>query len=235
MVKGYPTKTDADYKYSDKTEFNGTEKLWQERQYFNNENAKNHNRLLTQTFQDKEDKAPKSMDFKSMYQECIKGSAELKLWGSSSNLTVDDMAVLACRDTGCELNYCQTSLHDPHEWKTFKDCDKQTRAVYKCISSQIRYFNIDPQGTVQEHLKVVLERKRLTKYAYLYDKVDKMKDKKAKNSLEILNPVITWTKLQRKMLLIDEKQILNKYYLKEMEMSSIRESVKNKSIMSMKI
>jgi hypothetical protein len=220
---------------NNKTEFNGTEELWQQRKVYNDENAKNENKLLKITREDYDGFKP-SRHFKSLYQECIKGSSTLKLWGSSENLTVDDMAVLACRDTGCELNYCQTSMHDPHEYKTFKNCDQQTRAIYKCISQEITHYNLAPKGkNTQEHLKFVLERKRLTKYAHLYEKVEKMEESFSKNSLLLLNPQKMWIKVQKQMLLIGEKQILNKYYKKEMLDTSIMESIKNKSIMQMKI
>ncbi len=144
-----------------------TEKLWQERKHFHDENAKNMNKILKRTFDDKKDKIP-TKHFKELYAECLKGSLDLVVWGSSKDLTVDDMAMLACRDVGCELNYCQTSMTDPYE-KPFENCESQHKQLVKCINQEVDIYETAPKGTLQEHLKLVLKMKKENKYKHLFE------------------------------------------------------------------
>lgn len=144
-----------------------TEKYWQERKYWNKRNDKNLNPLIENTYNEKRAIAP-NKHFKELYAICLKGSLDLKLWEISDDLTVDDMGLLACRDVGCELNYCQTSLSDPYE-KPFQNCDSQTRAFYSCISREVDNYNsIDSNIPLKDYLKVTLENKKKNKYSHLF-------------------------------------------------------------------
>lgn len=141
-----------------------TEKQWQERNYFIKKNEKNLNPILKNSYQEKIDKAP-NKHFKDLYFECLKGSLDIKQWQLSPDLTIDDMALLACRDIGCDLNYCTTSMLDPYE-KPFNNCNDQNKALFNCISREISRYESNPLAeTIQDHLKeVLLLKKKYSKY-----------------------------------------------------------------------
>lgn len=153
-----------------------TEKLWQQRKHFNDINSKNENEIMKRSYNDlKERKGP--IHFKSAYIECLKGSLDIKAWTKSKDLSVEDMGMLACRDIGCELTYCQQSLGDPYE-KPFADCNSQFSQFNKCIQNEIRMFNYAPKGTIQEHLQIVLDMKKKNKYSYIFENenIEKLKE-----------------------------------------------------------
>lgn len=150
-----------------------TEKYWKERNHFNKINEKNIHPVLKRTFDDKKEKIP-VMHFKALYYECLKGSLDLKLWSMSDELSVDDMALLACRDVGCELNYCTTSMTDQYE-KPFENCDQQNKELFRCISREVDIYNSNPVLSLQDHLKQILEAKKKNKYKFLYEREQREK------------------------------------------------------------
>lgn len=152
-----------------------TEKYWQERKHFNNINDKNLNPVLKKTFDDKKENVPVK-HFKERYWECLRGSLDIKSWERSDDLSVDDMGMLACRDVGCELNYCQTSMTDPYE-SPFENCDGQQKEFYGCIQREIRMYNYNSHGrSLQDHLKLRLEEKKKNKYSHIFPELATKKD-----------------------------------------------------------
>jgi len=150
-----------------------TEKYWQNRQTINKKDSLNG--IIQRTYDDKKEKIPRK-HFKELYYECLKGSLDLKLWAMSDELNVDDMALLACRDVGCELSYCQNSMTDPYE-RPFENCEQHQSALFGCIDYQINMYNKKPlASTIQEHLKIVLENKKNKKYDFLFNKNQKEKN-----------------------------------------------------------
>ena len=146
-----------------------TEKYWQSK--VQNDKSNKPNEILRRTYQDKIDKAP-NKHFKDLYYECLKGSLNIRQWEISDELEVEDMAVLACRNVGCELNYCTTSMFDAYE-RPFNDCDQQQKEFFTCINQEIRMYNLFPKGnSIKEHLQFVLNQKKDKKYKFLFEKIN---------------------------------------------------------------
>ena len=166
-----------------------TEKHWQERTYWNNINNKNQNPIIQNTFDEKKAKAP-NKHYKELYAECLKGSLDIKLWQISDDLSIDDMGLLACKDVGCELNYCQTSMIDPYE-QPFKDCTSQFNALNRCIQYEIdKYNSIKEPLDVRDYLKNTLEEKKKLKYKHLFiNPLDKLTKQEVVNNEELLNKI----------------------------------------------
>lgn len=145
-----------------------TEKTWQEVKYWKDRNNKNLNPIIENTYEEKRKKAP-NKHFKDLYFECLRGSLDIKLWQISDELTVDDMALLACRDVGCELNYCTTSFTDPYE-RPFEDCNSQSKALYSCISREVNIYNSQKeQIPLKTYLSKLLLEKKNNKYKHLFE------------------------------------------------------------------
>ena len=60
---------------------------------------------------------------KELYTECLKNSAYWHHYSASEKLSVDDLAMILCRDIGCEINYCLLiKKGQPMEWEGSSDC-----------------------------------------------------------------------------------------------------------------
>ena len=46
-------------------------------------------------------------DPKALYVECLKNSAEWHAYSASESFSLDDLAMYACKNVGCAVNYCQ--------------------------------------------------------------------------------------------------------------------------------
>jgi hypothetical protein len=141
----------------------GTEEYWQKQKKIEESNKQNINPILAQTYEDmKELILPKGAKYQ--YIECLKGALYLRQWAMSDSLNIDDMSMLICRDTGCELQYCQQTLSDPFE-QPFKNCDAQYRNLTRCIIQEQDRYLTNPEGrTMQEQVLYMLEKKKKEKY-----------------------------------------------------------------------
>ena len=153
-----------------------TEDYWQQEKKRIRINKNNVNPILQQTFDDKKSLVP-NKNFRELYYNCLQGALYLKQYAQSDDITLDDMGMLICRDIGCELQYCQASMYDPHE-KPFDNCDEQYQSFSSCMVQEKRRFIHDGQGrSMQEQIVFMLEKKRKDKYQNLFqeNKIENIK------------------------------------------------------------
>lgn len=138
-----------------------TEEYWRRERENIKKNADNVNPILQQTFEDHKNPNPKN--FRELYTNCLKGALYLNQYAQSENISIDDMAMLICRDKGCELQYCQASMHDPYE-KPFENCDEHYKNFAGCMSAEKRRYVYDGQErTMNQQIEYMLEKKRKEK------------------------------------------------------------------------
>jgi len=149
----------------------GTEKYWHEEKRRVDLNKNNIHPVIQQTMEDS--KSIQSLkNPKALYYDCLKGALYWRQWAQADDLNLDEMATIVCRDTGCELTYCQATLYDPHE-RPFENCDLQFRNLTRCISQEQQRYIDNPQGrTLQEHTLYMLDKKRNEKYFDLVQKLE---------------------------------------------------------------
>lgn len=99
-----------------------TEEFWQEEKKKQDQNVFNTNKIWKTTIEDMKsiasDKHPKAL-----YAECLKQSAYWHHYSASPKLSIDDLAMIICRDLGCEINYCLLLKKSvPMEWEGSSDC-----------------------------------------------------------------------------------------------------------------
>ena len=99
-----------------------TEKFWQEEKKRKEDNPYLSNKLWKQTWEDmrsiKSDKHPKEL-----YTECLKNSTFWHHYSASEKLSVEDLAMILCRDLGCEINYCSLLKKSyQSDWEGSSDC-----------------------------------------------------------------------------------------------------------------
>ena len=141
----------------------GTEKYWQQERENIKKNSDTINPLITQTMQDAKELIPPKHP-KALYADCLQGALFWNQWAESDDLSLPDMAMIICRDTGCELTYCQATMRDPYE-RPFENCEQQFRQMNSCIAQEQKRYAINPEGrTMQEHVKYMLEKKKKEKY-----------------------------------------------------------------------
>jgi hypothetical protein len=145
----------------------GNEKYWQEEKKRIDRNKDNIHPVLQQTYEDLKKNVPAKHP-KALYADCLQGSLFWNQWAKSDDLSLPEMGMIICRDIGCELTYCQTSMADPYE-RPFDNCDQQFKALNSCISNEQRRYLMDPQGrSMGEHVNYMLEKKKKEKYAHLF-------------------------------------------------------------------
>jgi hypothetical protein len=149
----------------------GTENYWQQEKRRNELNKNNIHPIIKQTMED--NKAIQSLkNPKALYYDCLKGALYWRQWAQADDLSLEDGAMIICRDTGCELSYCQASLYDPNE-RPFENCDYQFRQLNSCIAQEQKKYVDNPQGrTIQEHVLYMLDKKRKEKYFDLTQKFE---------------------------------------------------------------
>ena len=93
-----------------------TEKYWQQHKARMAETPNQKNRILRQTYQDAAELAPHKHP-KALYVECLKNSAEWRTYSAAEKFGIDDMAMYACKNIGCAINYCSSvKMSLPSDW-----------------------------------------------------------------------------------------------------------------------
>lgn len=78
---------------------------------------------------------------KALYAECLKNSSFWHHYSASPKISVDDMAMIICRDVGCEVNYCHLLKKSvPMEWEGSSDCSTEQQAFNNCMRTERRRF-----------------------------------------------------------------------------------------------
>jgi hypothetical protein len=117
-----------------------TEKFWEEEKKKTDANTYLSNKLWKQTWEDmrsiKSDTHPKAL-----YIECLKNSTYLHHYAASDKLSIDDLAMLVCKDLGCEINYCSLIKKSvPMEWEGSSDCSSEISNFNKCMQLERRRY-----------------------------------------------------------------------------------------------
>ena len=102
------------------------------------------NKILKTTWQDVADLAPRKHP-KALYVECLRNSPEWHHYSSSESFSVADMAMYACKNVGCALNYCGlVKMGWPSDWQGSSDCIDEQKVFNKCmVDEQRRYSWMD--------------------------------------------------------------------------------------------
>ena len=143
----------------------GTEGYWQRQKQINEMNKSNIHPVIDQTMKDKKELVSRK-HAKEYFVECLKGALFIRQYALSDDLTVHDASMLICRDMGCELQYCQSTLSDPYD-RPYENCDMQFRALNKCIAQEQDRYLSNPERSIQEQVLYMLEHKKNNKYAYI--------------------------------------------------------------------
>ena len=58
-----------------------------------------------------------------MYFECMNNNSYMHHYAAQSDLLVDDMTAIICKDMGCLVNYCGLLKKSyPSDWEKSSDC-----------------------------------------------------------------------------------------------------------------
>lgn len=148
---------------------NMNQKYWKTKTQEIKKNKNNINPIIEQTYEDKKNHLP-NKNFQENYSDCTKGSLYLNQYAKNDQISIDEMAMLICREKACELNYCQSSFFDPYE-KPFKNCDEFYNKYLGCTSQEIRRYLHDSENrNMNQQIEFMLEKKRKQK------EIEKIKD-----------------------------------------------------------
>lgn len=146
----------------------GTEKYWQEEKARLDFNKDTMHPVIKTTEEEFRKNIPMKHP-KYLYAECLKGALYWRQWAQADTLTIDEMATIICRDVGCELQYCMSTMSDPYE-RPFNDCNEQLRNMSSCIRQEQRRFIENSEGrNMQEQVMYMLDMKKKGKYKHLFE------------------------------------------------------------------
>ncbi len=118
-------------------------------------------------------------DFREIYFNCKEADMNLKALEKGDELSVEDMAMLVCRDAGCDLQFCQAGLEGPNK-NPFQDCDEQYKKFIKCQEQEKkRYFYENNGRSIKDHLYYMVKLKK--------DKINKENETKQLQTENVLN------------------------------------------------
>jgi hypothetical protein len=136
-----------------------TEKFWQQEKERIRINKSNIHPDIQQTFDDNRGIVPNT-NFRELYFDCLQADMNLKSIEQSDKVTLEDMAMLVCRDAGCELQYCQAGLWGPNA-NPFTSCDDQYKKFNQCQEQEKkRYLYDNHEKTMKDHLFNMIEQKK---------------------------------------------------------------------------
>ncbi len=143
-----------------------TEEFWQQEKKKQESNPFNSNLIWKTTMQDVKDFASDKHP-KALYYECLKNTQFWHHYAASPKLSIDDLAMMVCKDLGCEVNYCGLLKKSvPMEWEGSSDCSAEYKAFNDCIAQERRRYawqeNKPPMyDWIQQR---IAERRKETKY-----------------------------------------------------------------------
>ena len=118
-----------------------TEKFWQQHTKNQNSRPDHTNRILKQTWEDAAEIATRKHP-KYLYVECLKNSASWHAYAASETFSVADMAMYACKNVGCAVNYCSlVKMGWPSDWQGSSDCIDEQKSFNKCMVDEQRRYN----------------------------------------------------------------------------------------------
>ncbi len=88
------------------------------------------------------------------------------------------MGILICRDLGCELTYCRSTISDPY-YRPYNSCDALFNNFNRCIDQQMTDYEENDMGmSIQQYTTYMIEKRRKEKYSHLFIKENKLKEMK---------------------------------------------------------
>ena len=107
------------------------------------------------------------------------------------------MGLLICKDVGCELTYCQSTISDPYPSnRPFNNCDQLFRNFNSCIQQQIDMYETDSLGlSMQDYTLYMLEKRKKEKYSQLFLENNNLNQEMKEKDMSLNNKV----KLEMKM------------------------------------
>ena len=110
-----------------------TENFWQQHQKRISQTPDQQQKILKITYEDAKELAPRKHP-KALYIECLKNSSEWHAYSAAESFSVADMAMYACKNIGCALNYCSlVKMGWPSDWKGSSDCMEEQKNFNKCM------------------------------------------------------------------------------------------------------
>ena len=117
-----------------------TEKFWQQHKARIDETPDRKNKLLKQTYEDAASIASRKHP-KYLYVECLRNGAEWRSYSAAESFGVADMAMYACKNVGCAVNYCSlVKMGWPSDWTGSSDCIDEQKNFNKCMVDEQRRF-----------------------------------------------------------------------------------------------
>lgn len=133
------------------------------------------NKIFKQTFEDmksiQSDKHPKAL-----YTECLSNNAYWRHFTAADSLSVDDLAMVLCKNVGCDLNYCGLIKKSySSDWKGSSDWSDEYKAFTDWMTRERRNWQWG------EH--------DMSMYDYIWQKLEKQKiERKHKPLIDVKIP-----------------------------------------------
>jgi hypothetical protein len=160
-----------------------SEKFWQKEKDRVKSNKSNIHPVIQQSYDDNRSIVP-NYNFRESYYNCNQGDLNLKALEKSDDITLDDLGFLLCRDAGCELQYCQSSMIDQNE-RPFKNCEEQYKKFNQCQEQEKKRYLYENDGkiSIKEHLNLMLEKKK-------YDNKNRLNELEMESNKQIQTEMI---------------------------------------------
>ena len=78
---------------------------------------------------------------KELYAQCLKFSPYWHHVAASPKIGINDIAMIVCRELGCEMNYCGLLKKSvPSEWEGSSDCSNELKNFNICLSQETKRY-----------------------------------------------------------------------------------------------
>ena len=83
---------------------------------------------------------------KALYIECLKNSSYWRHYSASDKISVRDLAMMVCKDIGCEINYCQLVKFNKvqSEAEPERECNEEINNFNNCMQIEQRRYQWMP-------------------------------------------------------------------------------------------
>ena len=115
-----------------------TEEWW--RRYKDNKD-KNENKLFSTVESELKRKFKNDKSPEELYSMCKTDNNYWKHYRHSENLDPDSISLVLCKDSGCDLMYCQAMTYKSKPQDEFFGCREQYQAMRNCYITEKRKFN----------------------------------------------------------------------------------------------
>ena len=148
-----------------------------------------------------------------LYAICKTENNYWRHYRSSNKLGIDELAMMICRDVGCDLSYCQTLFAKPKDSsQRIQNCDRQFSDLRNCVVREKKVFRdlfgkIDTKENpeaIPEYLeKHFAEKEKMKKQRKMMgestnDLVDKIKEMEEQASMDMNKVSVSEFKAKKK-------------------------------------